>query len=56
MDCSDERLDEPLLSDDLCPGSAIQLCDRAAVAHEGSVGEGDVIACIPAELAGSRWG
>ena len=43
---------EPL-NDDVCPGSVLQLqiCDRAAVAAEELVGEGDVVACVPAELA-----
>ena len=39
MDSSDERLDESLLNDDVCPGSMLQLCDRAVVALGGSVGE-----------------
>jgi hypothetical protein len=55
VDSSDERLDEPL-SDDVYPGSVLQLRDRAAVAPEGSVGEGDVFACVPGELGGPGWG
>ena len=54
MDSSDEQLDEPLLNDDVCPGSVLQLCDRAVVAPEGSVDEEDVFACVPAYLPG--WG
>lgn len=56
MDRSDERLDEPLLDDPFLLGGVLQLCDRATVVSEGSVGEGDVVACVPAELEGLERG
>jgi hypothetical protein len=42
VNSSDERSDELFLNDDVCSGSVFQLCDRAAVAPEESVGEKDV--------------